>query len=94
MDILKETFKDILDWFSDKIEGHESQFYATTYIVLFIIGLLLYFLSVGKKQWFEGVVFVVFFPIEVVCSIVFLVVYIVLLYKIIVALLNYLKKYI
>lgn len=91
MDIFKETFKNILDWSSDKIEGHESQFYATAYIVLFVIGVLLLTLTPGKMPWYEFVFFVVLFPIVVACFLLSLISFIAILYKIIVALLKYIK---
>ena len=73
----------IKEWVSEKTEGHEGAFIIGTYLVLFVIGVLLIILTPGKMSLFEGIILAVLWPIEVACGVFFLAAFIYFIYKVI-----------
>ena len=74
----------IKEWVSEKTEGHEGAFIIIgTYLVLFVIGVLLIILTPGKMSLFEGIILAVLWPIEVACGVFSLAAFIYFIYKVI-----------
>ncbi len=78
----------IKEWISEKTEGHQGTYIIGTYLVLFLIGVLLITLTPGKMSLFECVILAVLWPIEIVCGLFFLAAFIYFIYKVICVLLK------
>ncbi len=73
----------IKEWFSEKTDDHEGAFIISTYLILFVIGVLFITLTPGKKPFFESALLAILWPIEFACAVVFLTSFVYFIYKVI-----------
>ncbi len=65
MSKFSNILNNIKEWLSDKTEDHVGAYVLGSYLILFIIGIIIVSFSAGNEPWYEIVLFVIFWPIGV-----------------------------